>query len=656
MTDLKRITTREEGNQNYPLPEDYNTLTDDGQRQARVNACKQWLLPEEDLVRRGVNLVSSVWFFDRFYLWPDDESDFNPLFYDDQPLETPDFHWVLLRQWAAYRMTAAVAPRGSAKSYLNCKDMLLRLITRPAYSFVYATSTHPNAREVGERIKRQFIHNDKINDDFSPEFDSGRIIPRRGEGSFSTEHMILNNGSWLRLLSASSKQRGGRPRRYRLDDPEYDPKSSTPMSVMRAYMAELLFKIVLPMVTRPDTGVDWVGTFVSKRHYLWHAMQLEDTPEGPRAKDPRFNRWSRLIIPAAIEETDGVMSSCWPDMWPTTRQDRIELAVTQPRFKEALSLEEIKEAIGASNFASEYMASPGDGEDGFFGELDDVRHGWWYEDIDDRLDRPLLSTTHICFYEKHKEATTLRKVHLPEFIRDHCRIFMTADTSHTSGKDSDYKVCCLMAVTPMNDLFILDLWAKQGQESELVRAIFEMADKWKCPTVHPESIRQGISLYNALNSLVSTRANDMAGVEHLPKIVKLNPGMAEKQSKIAGLQFRFEHGKIKVPMWRRDQLPWRHLFDQIESFNPEAQDGGLEKDDCLDVVAMSQFILRGRLSKVPGQTQDKSLFEKLRDGEFFENGQHIGEGLNLDSLSAQQINEILDARIPQPNKPKFSKI
>jgi hypothetical protein len=96
--------------------------------------------------------------------------------------------------------------------------------------------------------------------------------------------MILNNGSWLRLLSASSKQRGGRPRRYRLDDPEYDPKSSTPMSVLRAYMDELLFKIVIPMVTRPDTGVDWVGTFVSKRHYLWHAMQTDETPEGLLAK------------------------------------------------------------------------------------------------------------------------------------------------------------------------------------------------------------------------------------------------------------------------------------------------------------------------------------------------------------------------------------
>ncbi len=141
--EIKKIQSREDGNPNYPLPADYDDLTEDGQRMARVNACRQWLIPEENLETRGNNLVASVWWFDRYYLWPDDEADFNPLFYDDTPLETPDFHWVLLRQWASYRLTAAVAPRGSAKSYLNCKDMLLRLITRPAYSFVYATSTHP---------------------------------------------------------------------------------------------------------------------------------------------------------------------------------------------------------------------------------------------------------------------------------------------------------------------------------------------------------------------------------------------------------------------------------------------------------------------------------------------------------------------------------
>jgi hypothetical protein len=213
-----------------------------------------------------------------------------------------------------------------------------------------------------------------------------------------------------------------------------------------------------------------------------------------------------------------------------------------------------------------------------------------------------------------------------------------------------------MAVTPQNDLFILDLWALQCKETEQVKAVFKMADLWRCPTVHPESIREGVSLYNALHSIVATRARDMVGTEHLPKIVKLNPGMAEKSDKIAALGFRFEHGKIKLPLWRRDQLPWRHLFDQIESFNPEAPDGGLEKDDCIDAVAMSQFVLRGRLSKAPGAPSDRTLFERLRDGDFYENGMHIGEGLDITQLNAEQVAEILDARTPTISKSTGSKV
>ena len=653
--DPKRIQTREEGNEFFPLPPDYSTLTSGGQREARVNACTLWSLPEASLDARGDNLVASLWFFDNYYLTPDIEEDFNPLFYDDTPLETPDFHWVMARQWAAYRLTATVAPRGSAKSYLNSKDMLLRLVTKPAYSFVYATSSHSNTREMGERMKRQFLHNSRIIDDFGPEFEDNRIVPRRGEGSFSTEHMVLGNSSWIRFLSASSKQRGGRPRRYRLDDPEYDPKAATSMSVLRSYMDELLFKIVIPMVTRPDTGVDWVGTFVSKRHYLWHALQVEETPEGLRAKDPRFNRWARLIIPAAAEQ-EGQLVSCWPDMWPATKSDRLLLAVEKPRFADAMSLEEIRETIGPSNFASEYMASPGDGHGSFFGALDEQRHGYKFEDIDDLVAEPLKTKTNIVWNEMEGGKLTRMKMPLPDFLTKYARLFMTADTSHTATTDSDYKVACLMAVTPQNDLFVLDLWALQCKEAEQVKAVFKMADLWKCPTVHPESIREGVSLYNALYSIVSTRARDMVGTEHLPKIVKLNPGMAEKTDKIAALGFRFEHGKIKLPLWRRDQLPWRLLFDQVESFNPEAPDGGLEKDDCIDAVAMSQFVLRGRLSKTPGAPSDRTLFERLRDGDFYENGMHIGEGLDISQLSAEQVAEILDARTPTITRSTGSKV
>lgn len=143
------------------------------------------------------------------------------------------------------------------------------------YTILYATSTNDNAKGTGQSIKDQFQNNSRIHDDWSEEFNEGRIIPRRGEAPFGTELMQLRNGSWLRCISSESRQRGGRPRRYILDDPEYDPRASTSMSVLRSYMDSLLFKVVLPMVMRAGCGVDWLATFVSRRHYAWHALQTK---------------------------------------------------------------------------------------------------------------------------------------------------------------------------------------------------------------------------------------------------------------------------------------------------------------------------------------------------------------------------------------------
>ena len=132
-----------EGNDYFPLPNDYPSLSAKGQRLARVNACRQWLVPGTPEERAEARVIST-WYFDQYYLHPDDEADFDPLFYDMTPLETPSIHWDLSRLWATSRMNVALMSRGGAKTTHTKKDMILCLVTAPAYSFVYATSTHVN--------------------------------------------------------------------------------------------------------------------------------------------------------------------------------------------------------------------------------------------------------------------------------------------------------------------------------------------------------------------------------------------------------------------------------------------------------------------------------------------------------------------------------
>ena len=141
---------------------------------------------------------------------------------------------------------------------------------------------------------------------------------------------------------------------------------------------------------------------------------------------------------------------------------------------------------------------------------------------------------------------------------------MAVDTSYTSTKDSDSKVCTLMGVNKDNELFVFDMWSQQCQQQKLIDAVLQMADKWRCPTVHVEGIKEGLSVYDTLYSIVSTRASDMANVDHLPRIKKFNPGMTSKSAKIAALLRRFDYGKIKIPLRDRHRKPWRALIDQIE--------------------------------------------------------------------------------------------
>ena len=267
-------------------------LSDEGQRAARTNACRQFLVPGLTDAQKADAYVASLNFFDFYYLHPELEVEFDPMFYDDAPLPTPEMHYDIARQWATERLSIAIAPRGSAKSSLVKKTILLETLARPKFSVIYATSTGDNTKSVGQSIKDQYSFNPRISDDFGAETAYGRLAPKRGEAPYGNTYMQLMNGSSLRCISAESKQRGGRPRLYVLDDPEYDPKASTSMSLIREYMDQLLFKVVLPMVMRAGCGARWLATFVSRRHYAFHAMDVE----GGKARDPRFNKWDRIII------------------------------------------------------------------------------------------------------------------------------------------------------------------------------------------------------------------------------------------------------------------------------------------------------------------------------------------------------------------------
>lgn len=625
------LPTAQEGNPNWPLPADYDSLTEDGARLARVNAVSMWSAPFTQIAAhlfpgqtsltpaqqnavfdyRARLFVAGVLFFDDCYLKP--SGSFDPLFYDDPPLPTPLGHRLILYQWGRYRRNIDVCARGFAKSTLCRKASIMRLITRPAYSIMYATSTHDNAVATGEIVRSQCYDNQRIHDDFAPlpEF-GGRIRPVRGDSGTGVEYFHLNNGSWHRCLSAESRQRGGRARRYVLDDPEYDYHGSTSAEVRREFMHRLIFKVIRPMVARAGAGVDWIATFISRRHFAWHAMQTTVDPatKAVVAVNDAFEHWARLIIPAAyVNPETGEMESAWREMWPATRAERLALADSDPSYLEKDSLEELKAEM-KSDFDSEYLCKPGSGEGQAFGSLSQHQHGYELSDIDDAYStRPWDSLATITW----RRGDAVQSMVFRDFLR-RCRTFITLDTSYTSEATSDYKACVLMAhFGESNELFVLDAWARKCREPVLIDAAFKMADRWRCPLLAPEVVRETVTLYNGLRQIVATRAKDALSITHLPAVRKVNPGLVSKPDRIAGaLTFRFDHGLIKLPFFLRYRAPWHLLFDQIEGFNPDHPDGGLENDDLLDCVAMSQLVVAGRAQRpLPGTSAAASPLDLL---------------------------------------------
>lgn len=646
------VPSRAEGNPLYPLPPDYFDLGDEGQRQARVNACRQWLLPGTR-IEKGERFAECLRFFDAYYLTADIAEDgtilWDPLFIDhDLRRPRPLFHWTIFRSAGSVRKTAFVGPRGSAKTKgIFAPMIMMPMISKPTLKITYATSTNELAEEMGDDTKFQLYNNERILEDWCPEYD-GRVKPSRSEGKQGMGAYKLSNRASFFATSAQSRQRGQRPHFYFLDDPEWDPKHSTAVEVLAEGMEQLLFSIALPMVQQPGTHLVWGGTFVSLRHYLWQAMQVETiTVDGQlveRSVEKRFGSWRRIIQPAAdiVTTPEGpVRRSVWPEMWPTDVAEKTRLNLPE----DTQTLDDIEEEIGTDRFQTEFMANPGQGKGAYFPALTDNDHFYWVRE--ETIDEDLTlnpSRSRAVFEFMRKTGASYTKVSLPvaEIFARFPR-FMLCDASDTATKLSDFKTAMCLCLTDHNELLILDHWSDQCEEDDQINEIFKMGDRWLVSVIDPEEIKSGRHLKEALLARVQTRASDVLQVSHMPQVRGFNPGPTEKTDKIKAIRWRFTSAKVKLPKHLRHEPPMRRLITQIANFHPYADNGGLAKDDDIDTLAMHPYVVKTTpfLSK-PQEAKDTSPLARMKMGEVLdEKGRSLYRQIN--NLSAKDLDEILEA-------------
>lgn len=638
--EIKLIPTTAMGNPLHPLPPDYLELSQEGQRQARINACRQWQIPVSQRFSpqaKAESAVASLKFLDMYYLRDDEADNFRAGFYDEEPAQNALFHEDISRNLILHQKVVCAAPRGSAKSTHARKETLLRLLTRNQFSVTYATSTNRLAKRCGDVLAVQFRYNKRIISDFGPECPSGRITPKRGENRFSSEFIQLGNLSTFFATSGESRNRGDRPLMFVLDDVEYDPDSKVGFDTLREGMEELLFRIVIPMM-RQSTSLLWTGTKISRRHFLFSAFQTRsDSIDRVALQDPRFESWHQMNIraeyPDPTEPTKRV--SVWPAYWSLEWLDKR------------------KAEIGPSNYLSEYMNEPGMADANYF--ILDERHRWWFENPDgSEMLHPAGSRTLLCW----TRAGSVHKVPLNQFLLD-ARTFITVDSSYTNTPTSDYKAAALMACTSKNELFVLDCWANRCAEPELIRQVLEMSFRWRCAPIYVETVKETFGVYNTLKHVLDTKLEGIMQTHGFkPYVRPLRPGPQKKENRIAAMHFRFgdpsdptSGGLIKFPTDWRTKPVWSMLFRQIEDFNPDADAGGLANDDLLDVVAAHQIALPGLPTTKPTELPPKTLQQRILEGELVDSrtGMPLISFMNFNELPGDFIQSMLTRhREPSP--------
>jgi hypothetical protein len=386
-----RFPDREQGNPLFPLPPDYDSLSEVGKHLARLNACCLGHKSPEDF-------VVSWDFFRRTYLWPTPPGSF----YGDDLVESPAFHYQMVYSMADNQFNAWACPRGFGKSTLMDELQLLLVLSRPGFPVGLCLASDDLVTERFGIYQKQFTDNEFIQQDF------GELRPTKGEGKFNEHLLALRNGSRMRGFAVLGRKRGTkpRPRLLILDDPEYDPSGSTDTTKLRLDFEWLLFRVLMNMGQK-GMNMFWPGTMITKRGMLWHAFSGEDA---------RFEKWHRQLVQDTSVATDGKTVPTWKEMW----NDR----AIQAKIEE----------IGWAAYSAEYRNNPGESEESTFRVHPDLNT---YTVEGDTQSNPLSSTAVLRYKSKSKGGDILERVaSYGEFTRKLFRVALM-DYAPTVSVHSD---------------------------------------------------------------------------------------------------------------------------------------------------------------------------------------------------------------------------
>ena len=550
----------------WPLPKDYEELSSDGQKQARLAVLHNQ--------STAFDLVVAWDFFRRCYL-----AGVGKLFYKNGFEESPDFHYEMLYDLGEYGRNAQAAPRGSAKStVIGLEAPLLLSLTRPHYEMTLGLATDRLAEERFDKLMQQFAQNELILQDF------GEMQPPRGKGIWNHHQLSLTNGAVIKGLSVMGKKRGGRPRLFILDDPENDPDSDSQAAAQAVVekFQMIMFNQIIPML-ESGSSIYWIGTLINRRSFLYHAVAGDD---------PRFNFWNRKILKAIAYEKEEVFV-LWPEKWPQK------------------VLEARKEEIGESAFASEYCNEPISAQDRIL--VIDPRKNEYSVEGEFDWNNPLAHTGAIKWTERYMEPG--RRVYKDyekpyrELVLPMYRILLF-DYGSGMSQYNDYSCIMILGFDTTNTLWILDMWLGRAKDATLLRLIYEKGLAWRPRVLGIEAVSIQMSFAEAVKEYIEEMEGKISQPWRARVFPITYPARVSKSNRICGIEWRYRPGRIKYPAHLAGKWPFDQLYQQTEDFTPDL--ALLPHDDAIDTLSMYQYVVKNRGGKFVKEKGKPSLLERIR--------------------------------------------
>jgi hypothetical protein len=584
----KAIIFPREGNEFWPLPPDYPTLTAEGQRLARINACSIRDTPENAMVAWST--------FRELYLLPEEGEGFDPGFYMPPIYPSPTGHYSLVKWLHMFDNIAVEAPRGWAKSTGKRSILLWKMLTEPRIQVNNILAKDDFVLEDTFRIKMQLEENERIVADF------GDQKRDRGSGLWTGHALTLQNGTIYRAVPIEGKLRGLRGYVF-LDDVEYDeggPRSSEKLEALK----ERIIKVMLPMM---DAGCKIVilGTYLGQRSFLYHVV---GTDEDARFKSvEQGGDWFKVHIPA--EDESG--KNAWAAKYTRDFLDRK------------------RRTMGYAAYAQEYLGVCMSEEDAIFRLSEGVEYS---VGDDHNFQTPLASTTPITY--NGEEVGPFN-----ETVGRMTRVIVV-DSATSLKTSADYSAVVVGGLDSKQRLWVLDAWQGRVLAPNLAEQVFRMAEKWRVNVVAVEAFGPYVEIFRIIRQHFHNRHTDDAWI---PQVIEYRPPASySKEDRILSMAWRFDQRKVALPAYLANTSPHvRELYRQIAHFTPDGRN--LRHDDLIDAMSGIHFILRNSTPVGGSPIIDNSIVGRLRRGERYYEGTDVPliSTLRLDEIPPDLLSQIM---------------